>query len=228
MGAAQAEVEHLADDVGGLEVEARAGELRRELARGCAACSPRSGACSGFRAMGMSASMAADVVGADEGQVVGRWRHPDVVVDGVELARRDDLPDAILHLRRRACSVSSMRVPIGARKWSCIRPASTVGEEVEPDHERARARWRRRAAPPQASTKPRWVSAALEHPAVAALGSGSKRAVAPGVEAAPTGGLGAVLGRLVLPSAGAPASAPASARADTRPASRSPPTAPAA
>ena len=89
------------------------------------------------------------------------YGQPDVVEDQSQLGRRDDLADRA-STRRQSRSVSSMRVPAGARTCSVIWPASTVGKKSAPsngsssdadarrrqeDRERTRARRSMTASP---------------------------------------------------------------------------------
>ncbi len=90
-GRGEAEIQHLADDVGGLEIEGGVGKATGQFGphpahiihRRVVACIELD---QDFRVI------ASDIVGGDQGQIVEQ-RHADHVVDGAKLGRRDDLAD---------------------------------------------------------------------------------------------------------------------------------------
>jgi hypothetical protein len=78
-----------------------------------------------------------DVVGGDEAGC--KKRMPMLSLSLLQLAGGDDLPD-LRSASSTSRSVSVIRVPMGARKWSRIKPASTSGKKSSLDERRERGR----------------------------------------------------------------------------------------
>ena len=132
----------------------------------------------------------------------------------------------------QSAAVSSMRVPVRARRCSLIWPASTLGKKSWPSRAASRRKAEDREAAMAAGTAQRSAAAApapLEQRVIARRASARSRARSRAGSAAAGARVAACGLRHRAPAAStSPASAPASATARRRPASRTPPPRPAA
>ena len=156
----QAEIQHLADDVGGLEIEDAAGELVRAAGADGADVVDRRVVVGLQRDQDLRVHRA-DIVARHEGQVE-RGRHADRVVDGVHLVGRNDLADAVLDLQHeflgplepragRRAVVQLDQADIGGREEV---QADDRGEAAGDHQQQAGARQHERAAVQRAFQQP--------------------------------------------------------------------------
>jgi hypothetical protein len=132
----QTEIEHLAHDIGGLEVDGRAGELVGKLLAYEPAIMLRRLVRLVERDQHLAVG-AADVVARHEGEVE-RTRNPDGVVDGAQLGRWDDGADLVLD---RGHDLLGALKAVAARGAHMKLDDADVGgrEEVGTDHRHERA-----------------------------------------------------------------------------------------
>ena len=126
----QAKIQHLTDDIRGLEIEDASRKLGRQRRPDLADVTN----CRMVTTLQGDQNLrihVADIVARHERQVEGRW-HANRVVDGIQLLIRDDFPDRILHFQHQLFGV--LDAGAGRRAVMQLDQADVgAGEEIQPD-----------------------------------------------------------------------------------------------